>query len=185
MIDHFNVALLPQDDNFALACIDFAQANFSKQASEYLLGSEAFPHVTLCQFEFETELEQLRTLWLAMEDLQTMPIPLKFRHLYIKPGAEIHKNNYWVGLAVEQVSNLSALQKSVYERLAHLGIQGKTLPQSYFPHLTWAHCGNDKPPRLAFMPPNNFWINDHLFAISLGRSDKNGVYHERIYPTLG
>src|SRR2546423_1683524 len=109
MTHHFNIALLPKDDNFALACVDFAQANFSEQASEYLLGTEALPHVTLCQFEIETELEQLRTLWLAMESLQTMPILLKFSHIYILPGVEIHENRYWVGLAVEHLLNLSAL----------------------------------------------------------------------------
>jgi 2'-5' RNA ligase len=185
MTDHFNVALLPEDDNFALACVDFAQANFSERASEYLLGTEAFPHVTLCQFEIETELKQLRTLWLAMESLQRMPISLKLGHIYFKPGVETHENKYWVGLAVEKIPRLSALQNSVYEQLAHFGIQGKTLPQTYFPHLTWARCDYDKPLRLAFMPPEDFWKNDYLFAISLGRSDENGVYHERIYPALG
>lgn len=182
---HFNVALFPEDETFAQTCVDLARENLLDQASEYLLGDGALPHITLCQFETKGELVELQTLWLAIQSLQSVPISLKLEHLYIRPGTEIHENNYWVGFAIEKTEALNALQNSVYKQLAHVGIEGKTLPQSYFPHLTWARCNYADPPILTSIPPKNFWKDDYLFAMSLGRSDQNGVYHERIYPFQG
>ncbi|MDR3612975.1 MAG: hypothetical protein P4L53_05360 [Candidatus Obscuribacterales bacterium] len=185
MAEHFNVALLPLDENLECACVDFAQANFAAQASEYLLGSLALPHVTLCQFEFEGGRDQVHSVWVALKNLQSMRIHLNFRYMYIKAGAAIHEGKYWIGLAVEPNERLSALQKTVYEKLHDLKIEGKTLPQSYFPHLTMARCDNDKPPRLASLPPNEIWMTDYFFSVSLGISDENGVYRERLYSALG
>jgi 2'-5' RNA ligase len=182
MTKHFNVALLPQDQSFARACIEFAQANFSRQASEYLLGDNAHAHITLCQFEAETEPEQLQTLWLTLAGLQVVPVSLKFGHIYCKPGVEIHQGKYWVGLAIANSLHLADLQKSVSEELARQNIQSKTPSQTYFPHLTWARCDYDKPIKLDCMPPQDFWRNEYQFAMSLGRSDQYGVYRGQIYP---
>lgn len=181
MIDYFNFALLPESENLSLACLDLAQKNFADKADGYLLGESVLPHITLCQFEWQAELEQLRLLWRSMQNLDLAPVELKFEHLYIKPGTAMHRGKYWIGLAVKLVATLAQLQRSVYEELEKLGIQGKTLPEAYFPHLTLARCHYTEPPHLTFMPPEEFWSDEYGFVLSLGRSDENGVYRERLY----
>lgn len=178
MTNHFNLALFPDDEQLMRACIDLAQANFADQASEYLLGEQAWPHITLCQFE--AEVEKLSTIWTAVEDLQVPEV--NFRHIYVMPGLQLHEGKYWVGLAVDQTRALLDLQKTVYRNLKDCQIQSTTDPESYFPHLTWARCHGNKPVYITSLPPKELWQDRHLFSLSLGRSDRNGVYQERLYP---
>lgn len=183
MTSHFNLALYPQDAHIASACVALAQTNFKDQASEYLLGKSAHPHVTLCQFQANEE--QLESIWSEVEKLGLEPesLALRFHHFYIKPGFHFHKDKYWLGLAMSATPELMAMQKALHTLLTQMNIESPTLPHSYFPHLTLARChtadyGN--PPQLKVFPALDIWQQDFVFQVSLGRSNEYGVYSERL-----
>ncbi|MDQ5935912.1 MAG: hypothetical protein QG574_3233 [Cyanobacteriota bacterium erpe_2018_sw_21hr_WHONDRS-SW48-000092_B_bin.40] len=180
---HFNLALYPQDAHLASTCVALAQANFKDQASEYLLGENAHPHVTLCQFQANGE--QLESIWSEVEKLGLEPesLALRFHHFYIKPGFHFHKDKYWLGLAMSATTELMALQKALHSLLEKMNIESPTLPQSYFPHLTLARCHTldyAHPPQIKELPTLDIWQQDFVFQVSLGRSNEFGVYLERL-----
>ncbi|MBP6747060.1 hypothetical protein KA344_17650 [bacterium] len=204
---HFNLALYPQDAKLANACIALAQANFNEQASEYLLGENARPHVTLCQFQANEQ--QLESIWSAVEKLELekeleldgkqerksklaldsnlKALSLRFHHFYIKPGFQFHQDKYWLGLAISATPELLSLQKALHTLLAQMNIESPTLPQSYFPHLTLARCHSvdyANPPLLTVLPALEIWQQDFVFQVSLGRSNEYGVYLERLRPLI-
>jgi len=184
---HFNLALYPQDAHQASAYVALAQANFRDQESEYLLGENAHPHVTICQFQANEE--QLESIWSAVEKLELEPnqkaLALRFHHFYIKPGFHLHKDKYWLGLAMSATAELMALQKALHTLLAQMNIESPTLPQAYFPHLTLARCHTldyANPPQVKVLPALDIWQHDFVFQVSLGRSNEYGVYLERLMP---
>lgn len=201
MTSHFNLALYPHDAHLASACVALAQANFKDQASEYLLGENAHPHVTLCQFQANEE--QQESIWSAVEkldfkaaiegtqeldfglDSNLKALKLRFHHFYIKPGFHFHKDKYWLGLAMSATPELLALQKALHTLLTQMNIESPTLPQSYFPHLTLARCYTadySHPPQIKVLPALDIWQQDFVFQVSLGRSNEYGVYLERLMP---
>ena len=174
-------------------------ARIKDQASEYLLGENAHPHVTLCQFQANEE--QLESIWSAVEkldfkaaiegtqeldfglDSNLKALKLCFHHFYIKPGFHFHKDKYWLGLAMSASPELLALQKALHTLLAQMDIESPTLPQSYFPHLTLARCHTadyTNPPQIRVLPALDMWQQDFVFQVSLGRSNEYGVYLERL-----
>lgn len=182
---HFNLALYPQDAKLASACVELAQANFQYQASEYLLGENAHPHVTLCQFQASED--QMESIWSEVEKLglEAELLALRFHHFYIKPGFQFHQNNYWLGLAMSATAELMALQNALHTLLTQMNIESPTLPQSYFPHLTLARCHSSdyaNPPQLTVLPALDIWQEDFAFQVTLGRSNEYGVYLERLMP---
>ncbi len=187
MTSHFNLALYPQDAHLVSDCVALAQANFKEQASEYLLGENAHPHVTLCQFQANEE--QLESIWSEVEklelELNLKALTLRFHHFYIKPGFHFHKDKYWLGLAMSATAELMALQKALHTLLAQMNIESPTIPQSYFPHLTLARCHTldyANPPQIKALPALDIWQQDFVFQVSLGRSNEYGVYLERLMP---
>lgn len=181
MLTDFNIALLAEDPELTKLCIDLAKENFAHQADQYLLGAEALPHVTLCQFEAEPEPERLDEIWSAMEKLKPAPLDLKIHSLCIKPGNAQNQGTYWAGLSVGLTPELKALQQKVSEALTDLNIQGTTMPQTFFPHITWVRCEYRNPPCLTRMPPLTLFENSYRFSITLGRSNQYGVYKEQLY----
>ncbi|MDP3508716.1 MAG: hypothetical protein Q8T09_12065 [Candidatus Melainabacteria bacterium] len=183
IISHFNLALYPQDAKLARSCVELAQANFKEQASAYLLGENAHPHVTLCQFQASED--QMESIWSEVEKLglKAELLALRFHHFYIKPGFHFHKDKYWLGLAMSATAELLAMQKALHALLAQMNIESPTLPQSYFPHLTLARChaaDYTNPPLIKELPELDIWQQDFVFQVSLGRSNEYGVYLERL-----
>lgn len=179
MPNHFNLALYPLDDELSTLCTKFAQDNFAGRASEYLLGNDALAHVTLCQFEAEPEI--IADVWKTISPCCLEPIALNFQHVYLKVGEGMHEGYFWVGLPVSGTEELSALQKTVYDGLAALGINAKTLPASYSPHLTLARLPNSESVALRGAPPRVVFAQSHPFVLSLGRSEAVGIYRECLY----
>ncbi len=171
--------MLAEDPGLATLCVNLAQTNFAHQADQYLLGKEALPHVTLCQFEAEPE--RLAEVWSTLKTLPITTLELKIHSLCIKPGNAQNKGTYWVGLSVSLTPEIARLQKSVFDTLTALEIAGTTLPQSFFPHITWVRCDYKNAPCLKTMPPPELFENTYRFSMTLGRSDQYGVYKERLY----
>jgi 2'-5' RNA ligase len=179
---NFNIALFADSDDLISSCTGLARDNLASQADGYLLGEDAWPHVTLCQFSLDPK--DVASIWSAVELLARQPILLSFHHLYMMPGVQEHTNKTWLGLAVTPSAEILKLQKSIYEKLHDLKIQSTTPPDSYFPHLTWGRIDASQGASIAHFPPQNIWRDRHSFSLSLGRSDVNGIgiYHERLYP---
>lgn len=177
---HFNLALFPEDRDLIDTCICLAQENLCGVADQYLLGKDAWPHVTLCQLETETA--KLAEIWHSVQPLLQEPIILQLKRLYVQFGADENTGKYWVGLIVSPEPALLVLQAAVYQKLLELGIESRTVPEKFFPHLTWARCTQAKPLVISQYPPSSLLDKRHAFKLSLGRSDEHGVYHERLYP---
>jgi 2'-5' RNA ligase len=177
----FNIALLPTDENFVQSCIQMVQANLKDQAVGYLLGEHTYPHITVCQFAAEHD--QLEKIWSSIEAIQPKPMKISFGHIYVLPGRGAHLGKIWVGLTVVKSTPLVGLQKSVYEALQQLGIQGSTKVSNYTPHLTWARLDGEKPVTIPKMPPQELWQSQHAFNLTIGLSDASGVYQECLYST--
>ena len=179
---YFNIALFAESDDLIADCTKFARSNLEQYADGYLLGEDAWPHITLCQFMADES--QVASIWSAVSNLRADPIKLCFGHIYILSGGSIHMGTHWVGFAVTPNAELLNLQKAVNDKLASCKIESITKPSSYFPHLTW---GRVKPgANLSFQhfPPAEFFQREYTFKLSLGRSDNGGfgIYHERLFP---
>jgi hypothetical protein len=175
----YNIALFPEDQQLIDDCVHFAQSNCTDSADHYLLGDNAWPHITLCQFRAPAAVPQ--EVWNTVTALKPEPMPLKFHHIYIMAARrEIYVDKYYVGLAVDPSAQLIKLQVAVFEQLLSVGINSLTAIDNYFPHLTWALC-HEKKPAITHFPPEKFWQESYLFRVSLGRSDEHGVYHECLF----
>ncbi len=175
-LSSFNIALFPENKQFISDSIKLAQNNFANQAKEYLLGDNAWPHITLCQFAVEPG--QLPIIWSTVNALALQPLSIRLSQFYIW----LYENHYWVGLATMREPELISLQLAIYEALTNLGIKGKQMPSTYFPHVTWARCSGEKPPIISVLPSTEFWLPPHLFKLSLGESNPFGVYRKRLFP---
>lgn len=179
--EYFNIALFAESDEVISTCCELARANVHP-ADGYLLGKDAWPHVTLCQFSLEES--KLPDLWSAVENLLSKPILIRFSHIYILPGVLAHAGKNWLGLAVERANELLSVQKATYDKLLSMGIQSTTPSAIYFPHLTWGRMDGGKPISITRTPSAEFWQASHPFTYSIGRTDVTnlGIYEERLYP---
>ena len=179
---HFNIALFAESDELIADLTEFARRSLETHADGYLLGEDAWPHITLCQFIVDES--KVASLWSAVSNLQVDPIKLCFSHIYILPGVLIHKGKHWVGLAVTPDAGLLSLQKAIYDKLASCKIEGITKPSSYFPHLTWGRVRPDALLSFEDFPPDDLFRKEYSFKLSLGRSDAGGfgIYRERLFP---
>jgi 2'-5' RNA ligase len=175
---YFNLALIPESDDLRSVCVELARANCGERADSYLLGDVAMPHVTLCQFNASPT--NLREIWGAFDDLHTASISLAFRHIYVQYGKGELAGMLWVGLAVKYEPALIELQKTIYARLAKLGIEGRNVPANYFPHLTFARCDASAPVIISAAPLEDFWGAPFQFRMTIGSSDEHGRYHETL-----
>ena len=179
MHNDYNFALIPGDSAFADICIDLAQANLKKIARDYLLGDNALPHVTLCQFRCEPQ--KLNAIWSSVSDLHNFSMQLQFDFFYIKRGKNEHSNFHWVGLSVRSTPELSKLQRDVYDILHNAGLETRTDPNKYLPHITFGGCPLPEPIVISSVPPAEFWQTKHDFQFSLGESTPIGVYRKCLY----
>ncbi len=176
---YFNLALVPESDQLRELFIELARTNFEQRADSYLLGDNALPHVTLCQFNAsQTDLDRI---WAASLDLSASPVNLAFRHFYVQYGKGELAGMVWAGFAVKHDPALFDLQKTIYTRLATLGFEGRNVPANYFPHLTFARCDGSSPVVISAPPEENFWGAPCRFRITIGSSDEHGRYHETLY----
>ncbi len=181
-IKSFNIALFPESEQFISDCIKLAQNNFSAEADGYLLGDNAWPHITLCQFE--SKFTKVEAVWDSLITIQPQSLSIGFDHFYIRPGRDKHINKYWLGIAVTGEEQLTLLQTIIYNKLNELGIEGENIPSNYFPHLTLARCIGNRIPIISTLPPKEFWLSSYIFRLSIGQSSSYGVYSKQLFSTL-
>lgn len=181
-LDDFNLALFPESEDFQRQCIELAQVNCAGQSDGYLLGLDALPHVTVCQFK--TEKSRLSAVWSAMSELRSVSYALGFRHIYLQYGKGELTGKSWLGLAVILEPLVLDLQKSVFQRLLNLGIESRNTPESYFPHLTFARLDATRSTQIVQAPRAEFWLERYSFRLTIGQSDEHGRYHEEVSSRL-
>jgi hypothetical protein len=117
-----------------------------------------------------------------MSELQNVRLQLQFDHVYIQRGTEEHRDFNWIGLTIHANRELSDLQRSVFQNLKFVGIEGITFRSEYFPHLTWGRCPATATIRISSLPPEDFWPAEYEFCFSLGDSSEHGVYRNCMLP---
>jgi hypothetical protein len=175
---YFNLALIPESIHLQTLCVELARANCADRSDSYLLGDEALPHVTLCQFVAPIAL--INKVWNEFDDLHANLVSLTFRHVYVQYGKGELEGKVWVGLAVKYEPALIELQKTVFAKLASLGIEGRKTPENYFPHLTFARCDSSAPVIISAAPKAEFWGATFQFRLTIGSSDEHGRYHATV-----
>lgn len=182
-LTYYNLALVPESDSFSRVLVELARVNLTEQASGYMLGEQAIPHVTICQFQAQDK--QVDALWnsLSAEDSSALQafMPLVFSHIYIKPGKNQHLDKYWVGLAVQWHTAIFTLQNWATCQLAAANIESLTLSHNYFPHLTLARCKPDVPITLHTLPAPDFFAAQQTFVPTIGLSDAMGIYRQTLH----
>lgn len=182
MSAYFNIALCPVDSALVGELTALAQTNLGQRAENYLLGAQALPHITLCQFQ--TDSAEIETIWWAVKGGDDKPtfVSIRFGHVFLRPGqSPPHLGKNWVGLSVVPSTDLLHLQKSVFAGLQSLKIDSPTAPDRYFPHLTWGRLDAACEITINRMPDPEIFQDSYQFEMTLGQSDQFGVFSRRLY----
>jgi len=177
----YNIALLPESPEFAAQCVAYARQHFTSGNQNYLLGENAHPHVTLCQFEAEPD--TIQSLWLAAQRVASEPQRrVRFDQVYyLAADTSKPSSTVWTGLSAVRDTALVGLQERLYDLLSENGIVPLTQKgNGYFPHLTVARGDVHQFSRLVW-PTFAFGQEGHAFSLSLGQSNEFGVYQKCLY----
>lgn len=157
-----------------------AQKLFSDVSDGYLLSETALPHITLTQIELE-EKKDIKALWDTIKEYKIQSFVPKLIGMSFIKGLHQHKGFYWAQIAVERepilmemhYQILAALEK---HRLTSIIDSGDI----YKPHITLA--------RIKLLSPISLWpeniLESSVFKLTLGKSDQNGRYIEKLYESL-
>lgn len=160
-----------------LPYIKIAQELFSDMSDGYLLSETVHPHITLTQFETEDP-KLLSTLWDNIQEYKIQPLMPDLIGFSFKKGKNEHKNFYWAQIAVERESNIVAMHFQMLDILKKYHLVSLIDSEDiYKPHLTLARINLRKP--IPVWPEDI--LKSSLFKITLGASDQNGRYLEKIY----
>lgn len=171
--------LIPVEPSAAASFTAIARENFSTHSDGYILGPDALPHVTLCQFRCMEE--QLETIWneIITSELQLNHI-VKFDGMYMNPGRDHHRDYIWSGLSIRHSVELVNMQTRIHSLLVQRQLTTLTTTGgSYFPHLTLARVRSVD--RLLKYPNRGIFEESYMFRGSIGLSDSLGVYRQVIY----
>jgi hypothetical protein len=192
---HFNLVLTPCQADFADSVTEFAGQYFADDFTDYLLGENCLPHVTVCQFQgppISKFLEGYPSAALP-EFLGTDKkriFQLKFDHFYLRAGtgrnasliapAKAETATCTVGLAVALNPALLELQQCYFHKLKQLGYTPLTQPEDYFPHLTLARLAGKT---LEMPSPVDFrqFFQPQEFELGLALSNPAGVMLRPIF----
>jgi 2'-5' RNA ligase len=178
MNQHYNIALVPSDLNFANYVIELAQSNFAKYEDGYLLSNNTLPHITLCQFK--SSQQNLGLIWdLAQKELNK-GYYIRFDGFYLNVEQTKSQDYIWAGLSVKRDPNIINLQKKIYTILSNCNCEILTSSTQYFPHLTFSRFRYRNNITILNYPSSNVFIEDYLFIGSTGISDERGGYKKVI-----
>lgn len=178
-MNYFNIALLPIDAAANAAFVEQAQS-IKNYADGYLLGQEAEPHVTLCQFSTDQELPALQSLWEAMTKLKA-PHTIDIAGIDVWEGLQAHESFDWVVWAIVEDTDLTLLQREIFTLLAdsdHYLIP-LTHPHRYRPHVTLGRVHEDTVSKdylqSKLQKPGPFRVK-----LALGQSSVSGAWQKTL-----
>ena len=169
-MSRFNIALLPVEETLQEIFANLAQRHLSTVSDQYILGSQALAHVTLCQFEADTE-AVAGEAFAALPNKQEQS--LRLGKLATRAGEGDDAGRTWVQFPVEKTATLAAQQQACFEHLMARGLKAFNHPQTYSPHLTLARITGALSEVLSEDPPVTEPIPVRL---ALGLSAPVGVY---------
>ena len=173
-MQRFNIALLPQDKSLQNQISAIAQKYFAKIHDNYLLGTEALAHVTLCQLHASSA-EEAVAAYQGATFLHS--IELIVEEFRVRPGTLVNSGKYIAEFKMHKTSELIDMQKQCYEHLKRFGLEPLTPRETYSPHITLA--------RVALQPtdlPENNLMNQLKIAFtpSIGLSTVEGMFVREI-----
>lgn len=176
MLQRYNIALLPTNIDIHNTLIAIAQDYFKEVQDQYLLGNNALPHVTLCQFYAESESTAIN----AAQGFLAMKYAAPEIHIncfQIRAGTLINAGTYIAEYNVTKDPALMDLQKKCADYLDSVGIANKTPCVSYSPHFTLARLREP----VSIMPDMSHVPNTAISTrFALGLTSATGVFVEEI-----
>jgi 2'-5' RNA ligase len=163
----YNLVYIPTSKNQEITTL---ARQFSTYADQYLLGNQALPHVTLCQFEaLEQDLEKI---WQRADKLiSAKSISLTFDSISV-----INKNNfYWVSLIPDHANELGKIHDAA---VAVLEIKHSVW---FDPHLTLFNSTTDNFSAAVESFKASFTDLRDNCILALGKSGFAGQFKEIIF----
>jgi len=182
----YNIALVPARPTFYKLYTQNAQRNFGNRYSQYLLGKDSIPHITLCQFDDSSEFDEkkgmsqgalqkiLKKLGTQFLDHVYHPtfIGIHFLRLASQYGELFSSDLFSVELLVQRESKLVNLHEEVASMVIGFGFQPlNTLGAAYRPHLTLACLAAVSTLSIPSFPHELLGTPDFPFVVRLGLSD--------------
>lgn len=179
MPDRFNIALRPSSPALARQTIALAEAGFSSQAEGYLLGRDAWPHITLCQFRGPEPDAWIDKIW---SELGLATLDLQFAGYYLRESGK-DENCQWVGLELKGDPALLDLQRRAHDLVKSLKLEVITgTGEDYFPHLTFARLGPGANKVALTRLPAELLHHRNPFYLTIGKAGPLGTYTSQILP---
>lgn len=171
----FNIAYMLTNKAHNDFCVDLAQSHFKDVQDKYLLGHQALPHVTLCQFYAESNERAVR-IYKSFAPAVSIE-NLIIEKCQVRSGTLVNAGKFIVELKVQANSALSNLQKLLFEHIEQSGGRALTPIQTYSPHITLARI-HTMPMLLPAEAPDAQIVQISV-RLSLGASTEEGVFiHE-------
>lgn len=182
----YNVALIPARPAFYKLYIQSAQRNFGNRYSQYLLGRDSIPHITLCQFDDANEFDEKKgtsqgALRKIIKQLKTQFVDHVFHPTFIgihflklssQFGELFSSDLFSVELLVQRERKLVSLHENVSSMVVELGFRVlNTLGEAYRPHLTLASLSAVATLSIPSFPHDLLGTPSFPFVVRLGLSD--------------
>lgn len=175
-MNRYNIALIPSQEETQEKLQQLAKSHFADLQDGYLLGDEALAHVTLCQFQAESQ-EQARNVFLALE--VGIDYPLAIKDFHFRKGEEKHEGYVWAEFVIQKSPSLMALQEKCHKHVLEMKCKPLTAVDDYSPHITLARLKNaTSQTLLAKTPTAPFKEAD--FEPAIGITADNGELLEEI-----
>jgi hypothetical protein len=183
----YNIALVPAKPNFYKLYAQSAQRNFANRYSQYLLGKDSIPHITLCQFDDTSEFDEkkgmgeetlqkiIKKLGMKFIDHVYHPtfIGINFLKLASQSGELFASDLFSVELLVQREAKLVALHEEIAAMVIAFGFQPlNTLGAAYRPHLTLACLAAVSTLSIPVFPHDLLGTPHFPFVVRLGLADE-------------
>mgnify|MGYP001029778095 CR=1 FL=1 len=188
----YNIALIPARPTFYKLYVQSAQRNFADRYSQYLLGKDSIPHITLCQFDDAGEFDQKTGMSEDALEKITKKLERQFvDHVFhptfiglnfLKLSSQFGElfgvaNLFSVELLVQREAKLVALHEKVVSIVTEFGFKPlNTLGAAYRPHLTLACLAAMSTLSIPSFPHDLLGTPSFPFAVRLGLSDDYWQY---------
>jgi 2'-5' RNA ligase len=165
------VALIPSSQA-SIEYIQTAQALFAPSSEGYLLTEgKAYPHVTVCQYEYEKE-EDAIAVWKKIEQIKIRSLPIRFIGMGFEVGMGKYKGLYWSSISAARDEKLMELHNKSMEVLKACNLKCINDNRDlYRPHITLALV---KTPELLQKWPDTLLNDVGDFRLVLAQGDDVG-----------
>jgi 2'-5' RNA ligase len=141
-------------------------------ASDYVLGPEALPHVTVLKLSAPPE--KTAEIWALLEPRLPRRLNLRFYGLSLHPGKN---GDAWVQLNVQRTAELEVLQEVAAKVLSPYGIR-TAVGDDWWPHVTLLHSLDGRMPADFSLNSKVLTMPEVVAVPALGRNQISGIVTE-------